>query len=193
VGLKGRSVWFAYGVALTALLVAPAAASAGPSSGSGYAPLAGGHKYPRARVRTDGLLTVGGQETLTVSHVPRRRQERLAVLISPPITAQNCFIEPPIEFDVFSTCLSEPLYPVAGTPALKRNKKGRGSLTFIMPPAYEYIDVHDPTQSHPIYLVDNQTVYVDLWVISHPEPRSTEGEGLASASAVVQVPPAPTP
>jgi hypothetical protein len=193
VGLKGRSAWLAFAIGLTALLASPAAASAGPSSSSGYAPLAGGHKYPRTKIRTDGLLTVGGQETLAVSHVPRRRQERLSAMISPPITAQNCFVEPPIEFDLFSTCLSQPLYPVAGTPTLKRSKKGRGSLTFIMPPAYEYIDVHDPTQSHPIYLVDNQTVFVDLWVISHPDRRSTEGEGLASASAVVQVPPGPTP
>jgi hypothetical protein len=192
VGTTWRLVWLAYAVALTALLAAPAAASAG--SDSGYAPVTTGHKYPRTRIRTDGLLTVGGQETLTVSHVPRRRQERLAVLISPPITAQNCFVEPPIEFGLFdSSCLSQPLYPVPGTPTLRRNKKGRGSLTFIMPPAYEYIDTHDPTQSHPIYLIDNQTVSVDLWVISHPQPRSTEGDGLASASAVVQVPPASTP
>jgi hypothetical protein len=190
-GTTGRLVWLAYAIALTALLAAPAAASAG--SGTGYAPLASPHKFPRTKIRTDGLLTVGGQETLTVSHVPRRRRESLRATISPPITAQNCFVEPPIELEVFSPCLSQPLYPVAGTPGLRRNKKGRGSLTFTMPAAYEYIDSHDPTQSHPVYLVDGQTVSVDLWVISHPDPRGTEAEGLASASTVVQVPPPPTP
>src|SRR4051794_11462890 len=175
-------------MALTAVLAAPAAASSG--SGTGYARRASGHKFAFPRIRTDGLLTVGGQETLTVSHVPRRRQERLRASISPPITAQNCFVEPPIEFELFSPCLSQPLYPVPGTPGLKRNKKGRASLTFIMPPAYEYIDIHDPTQSHPVYLVDNQTVSVDLWVISH-EGGGTTGEGLSSPGVVVQVPPAP--
>jgi hypothetical protein len=189
VGYTGRRVQLVSAIALCALLVAPAAASAG--SGTGYAPLASPHKFPRTKIRTDGLLTVGGQETLTVSHVPRRRRESLKASISPPITAQNCFVEPPIESGLFSACLSQPLYPVAGTPGLRRNKKGRGSLTFTMPPAYEYIDFHDPTQSHPVYLVDNQTVSVDLWVISHPDPGGTEAEGLASVSAVIQVPPAP--
>ena len=72
-GTTGRLALLVYAIALTALLAAPAAASAG--SGSGYAPLAGAHKFPRTRIRTDGLLTVGGQETLTVSHVPRRKRE----------------------------------------------------------------------------------------------------------------------
>jgi hypothetical protein len=139
-------------------------------------------------VRTDGLLTVGAPETITVSHVPRRPHERLKASISPPITAQSCFVEPPIESELFSPCLSQPLYPVAGTPMLKRNKKGRGSLTFTMPPGYEYIDFHDPTQSHPIYLVDGQTVFVDIVLVSRPDSRSIEAESLASKSAVVQVP-----
>jgi hypothetical protein len=185
-----RRVRVVYAIALAALLAAPAAASAG--SGSGYAPIAPDGKFVRAKVRTDGLLTVGGQETLTVSHVPRRRHERLSASISAPITAQACFAEPPIEFGFFfSSCLPEPLYPVPGTRSLKRNKKGRGSLTFIMPAAYEYIDFHDPTQSHPVNLVDNQTISVDIVLISRPEPRSIEAESLASTSVVVQVPPSP--
>jgi hypothetical protein len=179
----------AVAVALAALLVAPAAASAG--SGSGYAPIAPKGKFVRAKVRTDGLLTVGGQERLTVSHVPRRPHERLKPEISAPITAQSCFVEPPIEFGFFTPCLPQPLYPVPGTSELKRNKKGRGSMTFIMPPAYEFIDFHDPTQSHPVYLVDGQTVILDIVLVSRPDPRSIESEGLTETSAVVQVPAAP--
>jgi hypothetical protein len=190
VGILGRGLWFVSAVALTALLVAPAAASAG--SGHAAAPSRG--KFARPKVQTDGLLTVGGQETLTVSHVPRRPHERLPASISPPITAQSCFVEPPIELDLgFSSCLSQPLYPVPGSPPLKRNKKGRASMTFVMPPAYEYIDTHDPTQSHPVYLVDGQTVSVDIWLVSKPEGGGTEAETLASKSVAVQVPPAPAP
>jgi hypothetical protein len=186
VRFTGRGVGLVCAIALAGLLVAPAAASAG----SGYAPLS--KRFVRAKVRTDGLLTVGGQETLTVSHVPRARHERLKASISAPITAQNCFVEPPIEFGfLFSSCLPEPLYPAPGTSALKRNKKGRGSLTFIMPAAYEFIDFHDPTQSHPVYLVDNQTISVDITLVSRPDPHSTSAESLASTSAVVQVPPSP--
>ncbi len=172
---------------MTALLAAPAAASAG----TGYAPLAGRGKPIRTKVRTDGLLTVGGQETITLKGVPPRPHERLRASITPPITAQNCFAEPPIEFGFFSACLPQPLHPVAGTPALKRNKKGRASMTFVMPAAYEYIDFNDPTQSHPVYLVDNQTVAVEIVLVFRPGPRSVEADSLAYTSAVVEVPPPP--
>lgn len=80
-----------------------------------------------------------------------------------------------------------------GTRALKRNKKGRASLTFVMPAAYEFIDFNDPTQSHPIYLVNGQTVSVDIVIVFKPQPRTTEASSLAFTSAVVQVPPATAP
>jgi len=145
----------------------------------------------KTKVVTDGLLTVGAQETLRVTHVPKQRRQRLAAVLNPPPTATICNVFPPIEFDLFSPCLQQPLNPVPGTPKLKRNKKGRASLTFVMPAAYEYIDLHDPTQSHPIYLVDGQTVQLDILEIFRSEPRTTVGDYAASSSVVVQVPPSP--
>jgi hypothetical protein len=142
-----------------------------------------------AKVRTDGTLTVGGQETLTVRRVPAARHERLRAFIFPPPTAELCNTEAPIEFGFFNPCIQEPLNPVPGTRNLKRSKKGRASLTFVMPPAYEYIDLHDPLQSHPIYLVDNQTVEVVIMLTSRPEPQSVESGPVAASSVVVDVPP----
>jgi hypothetical protein len=138
-------------------------------------------------VLTDGTLTVGAQETLRVNHVPRRPHRRLKAFIFPPPTATICNTE---SFDLgfFSACLPEPLHPVPGTRRLKANKKNRASLTFVMPPAYEYIDFYDPVQSHPIFLVDGQTVSVDIDITYRPTPRSIVGGTLASASVVVQVP-----
>jgi hypothetical protein len=148
--------------------------------------------HARTKIRTDGLLTVGGQETITVTNVPRRRHMRLRAFIDPPLAAGLCNVEPPIESELFSPCLQEPLQPVPGTRNLKRSKKGRATLTFVMPAAYEYIDINDPVRSHPIALVDGQTVGVDVSIVFRPEPRTIVSGSLAFASVVVQVPPPPS-
>jgi hypothetical protein len=147
------------------------------------------HAFPSGRVLTDGLLTVGGQETLRVSQIPRLPHERLKASIAPPPTATACFTEAPIELGFFfSACIPQPLYPVPGTPPLKRNKKGRASLTFAMPSAYEFIDFQDPIKSHPIYLVDGQTAYVTIDIVYKPKSGGIAGGSFAARSVVVQVP-----
>jgi len=186
-GLMGRGVRFVLASVPAALLVAPAGASAG--AGSGYAPIFEPGKFSQPKVRTDGLLTVGAQETLRVSHVAPRPHLKLKPFITAPISASICNVEPP-SFEFFSPCLPQPLYPVPGTRRLKANKKGRASLTFVMPAAYEYIDFNDPTQSHPIYLIDKQTVGVEIDVSWKPQPR-TLVTTFVHGSAVVQVPPPP--
>jgi hypothetical protein len=168
------------------MLAVPAAASAG----TGYAPFFGPGKFPRPKVRTDGLLTVGGQETLTMSHIPHRPRLKLTPHVVPPIAATICDSDSEGLF-FLGPCLPQPLYPVPGTPRLKRNKKGRGSLTFVMPAAYEFIDSYDPTQSHPIYLIDGQSIGVEVDVTWRLHPGSFITV-FAETSAVVQVPP-PTP
>jgi hypothetical protein len=140
-------------------------------------------------IRTDGLLTVGGQETITVSHIPKLPHLRLSPAISPPPTATACYQQSPINLGFIGACIPQPLYPVPGTPSLKRNKKGRGTLTFVMPASYEFIDFHDPTQSHPIILVDGQTVYLTVDIIWKPKSGGTSGGSFAARSVVVQVPP----
>jgi hypothetical protein len=152
---------------------------------------AGAGARARTKVVTDGLLTVGAQETLRVKHVPRFPHMRLKASIAPPSAADFCYAEPPIDLGFFFPCFPEPLYPVPGTKSLKRNKKGRASLTFVMPAAYEFIDLNDPVRSHPIYLVDGQSVFVQITVIYRPHPRSVSGESLASVSVPVQVPAPP--
>jgi hypothetical protein len=174
--------------AIALLLAGPAAASGG--SGNGYAQIFGG-KFREPKIRTDGLLTVGGQETLTMTHIPRRPRLRLAPHMVAPISATICNQEPS-NFDFFGPCLPEPLYPVPGTRPLKPSKKGRASLTFLMPAAYEYIDSRDPVQSHPIYLIDNQTVEVEVDVTYRAQPR-TFVTLFPSKSVVVQVPAPPSP
>jgi hypothetical protein len=147
----------------------------------------------RGRLVTDGLLTVGGQETITVNRIPHLPHVRLSPAISPPVTATDCFKEAPINLGFFEACIPQPLYPVPGTPPMKRNKKGRASLTFVMPSAYEFIDYQDPTKSHPINLVDGQTVELTVDLIWKPKSGGTAGGSFVYRSVVVQVPPAATP
>jgi hypothetical protein len=184
-GLPGRRVStiaaLALATVLAVLTVAPAE--------SGSAATSSERRNAKPRVFTDGTLTVGAQETLTVTHVPRRPHRRLKAFISAPPTATSCY-SVPVDAWGFSACLPQPLHPVPGTPPLKANKKNRGSLTFVMPPGYEYIDYYDPLKSHPIYLVNGQSIWVDIEIIWKPQPRTTAISSLTSTSAVVEVPPA---
>jgi hypothetical protein len=169
--------------ALALALVVPAAAQAG----SGPDPTGRGHAPKKAMVLIDGTLTVGAQETLRVKRVPPYKRRRLKAFVIAPPAATICDT---FSLDFFSgPCLPEPLHPVPGTRPLRANKKNRGSLTFVMPAGYQYIDFYDPLKSHPIYLVDGQTVGIEIDITYRPEPRSVVGRPLAYTSAVVQVPP----
>lgn len=141
-------------------------------------------QFPRVQVRTDGTLTVGQQETLYVTRVPRRPKMRIAAYISAPPTASNCFAS----FDAY--CAPEPLYTVPGTPRLKASKKGRATLTFVMPPAYEFLDLDDPLRSHAVTLINGQTVHVDMEGTMR-RGNTTFTADVGHAIAVVEVPQAP--
>jgi hypothetical protein len=160
-------------------------AEAGPGVSS---TVVSGGKFGRAKLRTDGTLTVGGQETISLKGAPPK--QRLRADISAPPTATEC--------DQFATgfCLSEPLFPAAGSPALRSSAKGRATFTFVMPGAYEFLNFSDPIQSHPIVLVNGQTIHLDVYgvrVIRRPHETTKISAELASAIVVVEVPPAPSP
>jgi hypothetical protein len=144
------------------------------------------HKI-HGKVHTDGTLTVGQQETISVTRLGGKH--RLAAYISPPPTATICF-----DFDVDGYCFPQPLFRVAGTPAFKSSRKGRARLTFVMPPGYEFINFANPLASHPVDLVNNQTVHVDVDTTVKRRIRNATYSltgTVASAIAVVEVPPTP--
>jgi hypothetical protein len=169
-------------VFVASLLVAVPTSAAAPNDFFPHFP-----HFPHVKVRTDGTLTVGQQETLYIKGIPRKPKLRnLSAFIGPPDSATGCFVS----FEAY--CYPEPLFPVAGTPRLKASKKGRASLTFVMPPGYEFIDTRDPLKSHPVTLINGQAVHAQI-----------EGTQLSNgilftsqigrAIAAVEVPPAPSP
>ena len=138
------------------------------------------------KARTDGTLTVGQQETLTVTKLPGKF--KLSASVSPPsAAADTCF-----SFKVPAVCEPEPLFRAPGTPRFRSSKKGRATLTFVMPPGYEYTNFKDPLQSHPIYFVDGQAVHVEVDV-TYREVRKGKLAQITSEAddviAVVEVPP----
>jgi hypothetical protein len=141
------------------------------------------HKI-HGKVHTDGTLTVGQQETISVTGLPGKH--RLSAFISPPPTASTCF-----DFETDGFCAPQPLFRVPGTPRLRSSRKGRGTLTFVMPPAYEFMDFGNPLNSHPIVLVNGQTVHVDIETTVKLRVRNGSYAvtgPVADAIAVVEVP-----
>jgi hypothetical protein len=169
--------------ACTLALVVAAAGSAAADPNDSFFP----HfpHFPHVKVRTDGTLTVGQQETLTVKGIPRRpKLKNLTAYISPPDSATGCFVS----FEAY--CVPQPLFPVAGTSRLKASKKGRASLTFVMPPAYEFIDNRDPLNSHPVTLINGQAVHAEVDGTQRSDGIDFTGT-IGHAIAAVEVPPRP--
>jgi hypothetical protein len=142
--------------------------------------------FPKVKVRTDGTLTVGRQETLTVKAIPRKPKMRLSAYISPPDSATGCFES------LNAYCVPQPLFPVTGSRRLKRSKKGRASLTFVMPPGYEFQNDKDPLRSHPINLINGQAIHVDIEGAQRRK-NFTFIAPIGHTIAVVEVPPAQSP
>ena len=148
-------------------------------------------KFHRTILRTDGLLTVGQQETLTVKGAPPRAT--LQATAEPSVTTTTqCF-----NFKTFDECLPEPLFSVfTGSSRFKASGKGRASLTFVMPPGFEFIDSRDPLKSHPVFYTDGERV--PIGVSHYVEKHDRRGFSISISSlgfttATVQVLPPPSP
>jgi hypothetical protein len=172
-------------VSASLIVAAVAQAASGPSSN----PFGPG-KFPRGKVRTDGTLTVGQQETVLVKGPPGTK---FKAAIEPPRAAPVCS---QFDFKHFAFCAPQPVFPVAGSPRFRTTRKGRASITFVMPPAYEYLDLDNPLQSRAIPLIDGQSIgfgVSSIRVIHRPNSTVTFEVPLARTTAIVQVLPTPAP
>jgi hypothetical protein len=187
VGFPGRrTLSIAAALALAAALL-PAFAQAGSSVVS-----IGGGIPGRilGKLHTDGTLTVGQQETLRINKLPGKFRLAAYVEPPPPTTAGPT---PCNDFEHFAFCVPQPLFRVPGTPRFHSSRKGRGTLTFVMPPGNEFISFSDPLQSHPVYFTNGQTVEIDVQTtLKHRNRRGDRVSvtfPVASDKAVVEVPP----
>ena len=170
-------------IALACLACALSAASVAGA----VTPVDGGKKklkfvFKKARVFSDGFVTPGQLETISVSHLPARA--RLRVLIEPPPTTPEC--------GELYFCDAAPTTPAPGAPPYRSTGKGQAVLTFVMPSSYFVeIDPFRPRQGHVSNFADGQSVHID--VEGRRAHKRVREEGFGFARAVVQLAPAPTP
>jgi hypothetical protein len=165
-----RRVVFAVVVCGVAVLVGTA--------GAGAAGKAHKVKVFHGRIQTDGVLTPGQPETISVSKVFRKF--KVLVSISPPDGAPGC--------SGSRFCFSEDIAPAPGTPAFRTDGKGRATLTFVMPSTYEVFDLkHIFTSPKSVGFVNGQIVEIEAGNLRTRHRRFEISS--ATASAVIETPP----
>jgi hypothetical protein len=170
-GLSGRSSLLGTMVAFIAGLMATSA-HATPSGLTAH-----------AKVRSDGVLTVGQQETIRVKWARPKLKLQAAVISA--VVPRDCFKFFEVE------CTPQPLFRLAGTPRFQASRQGRAALTFVMPPAWEFIDWRNPIASHPVAFANGERIFIQLSGIIR-KPRSLTVFGLGGTTAAVEVPPPPS-
>jgi hypothetical protein len=163
--------------AALACALVPAAALASGTTPNGLS--AKGHIkfiFLKARVVSDGYVTPGQPETISVS--------RLA-----PKANLKVFIEPPpitIQCGELYFCDPAPTAPAPGAPPYRSDRKGRALLTFIVPDTYYVeMDPFNPKNRSPVKFADQQRVHIDIDASS--KTKHVRRESFGFSRAIVQL------
>ena len=136
--------------------------------------------FLKGRVRSDGIVTPGRPETISVSRMPRRTKVR--VFIEPPPTTPQC--------GELYFCDPVRTRRVPGSPPYRTSGKGRALLTFVMPSSYFLeSDPFRPFDRRPVTFADGQSIHIDVQGTRRQKRKRLEGFGFSRA--VVQLPPFP--
>ena len=141
----------------------------------------------KGELHTDGVLTVGQQETAIVKALPPRM--KLRVEIAPPDDLDGCGTGVGI-----GSCFRTPLYPAAGSPAFRTSSTGRAVVTFVMPRTYPFSGTTLPgVEVHELPFRNGQKVWLQARGLKNYRLAGgkTRVRGMASGSGVVDAPPAP--
>jgi hypothetical protein len=174
---RGSILLAAVGATVTIALV-PGIGSADPvaqTSAKKKPPL----KVSKARVRSDGSVTPGQQEWISVSQLPPRT--KLKVAIEPPTTTPQC--------GRYYLCRSVRVFPVPGTPPYRSSGKGGATLSFIMPSHYVIqSDPFRPSTRQSVAFANGQAVHIEALGVKKTRNATRVGSGFGRA--VVDIPPA---
>ncbi len=166
---SGRRRWIAAAVSLTALGVASLAA-------------ADEEIFQTGKLRSDGVMTVGQPETVVIKGLPPKLKVRMGVYAN-DTRCQNA-----------RTAFCIPAFPkrAAGTRRFRTSGKGRATLTFVMPAAYDVLNLKSLKTEHVSFTNGEPLLVsatVDTAVRRHGESRHLIG--IAQGNAVAEVPPPP--
>ncbi|HSD25619.1 MAG TPA: hypothetical protein VLB79_14965 [Solirubrobacterales bacterium] len=127
----------------------------------------------KAHVGSDGFLTPGQPETVSVFDMPPKTNFRIA--IEPPPTTLQC--------GQFYFCDFAPVSPAPGSPPFRTNKKGTAVVTFIMPSTYNIsTDPFDPSTRHPVAWANGQRVHIDVQGVKRLKHKRKIGFGFGRAA-----------
>jgi hypothetical protein len=158
-----------------ALSLPVAAAAVTPATASSK----GKHKtkfvFLKARVGSDGFVTPGQPETISITRMAPKAE--IAVFVEAPPTTIQC--------GELYFCDPAPAGPAPGSPPFVADKKGRAVLTFVMPDSY-YLetDPFNPKIRQPVAFADQQRIHIDVQGGSRIRHVKRESFGFARAIVV---------
>lgn len=129
--------------------------------------------FLKARVGSDGFVTPGQPETISISRMAPKAN--VAVSIEAPPTTLQC--------GEHYFCDPAPAGPAPGSPPFVANKKGRAVLTFVMPDTY-YLetDPFNPKVRQPVAFADQQRIHINVQGSSKIGHVRRESFGFARAT-----------
>jgi hypothetical protein len=133
--------------------------------------------FLKTRVGSDGFVTPGQPETISISRMAPRAPIRVFVE-APPTT---------IQCGELYFCDPATTTPAPGAPPYRANGKGRAVLTFVVPDTY-YLetDPFDPRVRQPVKFANNQRVHIDVEGAS--TRKRVRRQSFGFARAIMQTP-----
>ena len=140
--------------------------------------------FQHGKLRSDGVMTVGQLETVVIKGLPPKLKVRMSVSAN-DARCQN-----------FKTafCIPTSAKRAAGTHRFRTSAKGRATLTFVMPAAYEVLNLKNFKTEHASF-TNGEPLLVDATVdtAGRRHGESVHLIGIAQGSAVAEVLPPPAP
>jgi hypothetical protein len=161
------------------IVLAALALAVGAATATGAEPVAHTAKkkvkvvFFKTRVASDGFLTPGQPETVTVTHMPAKTRFKMA--IEPPPTTLQC--------GQFYFCDFAPVSPAPGSPPFRSNGKGEAVVTFVMPTTYNIAtDPFDPASRRPVGWGEGQRVHINVQGVKRRPQLRKVGFGFGRAT-----------
>ena len=172
---RGRRALVAATAALACTLIPVSSGIAGPTAHASSKPKLQ-FIFLKTRVVSDGFVTPGQTETISISRMAPRAP--IKVLVEAPPTTLQC--------GELYFCDPAPTAPVPGSPPYRANAKGKAMLTFVMPSTYFLeTDPFDPKVRQPVTFANQQRVHIDVEGTS--KIKNVRRESFGFARAIVEL------
>jgi hypothetical protein len=171
---SGRRRWIAVAVSVSVLGVLGAASLASADE----------EIFQTGKLRSDGVMTVGQLETVVIKGLPPKKKVRMAIYANDK-RCQNA-----------KTAFCIPASPkrAAGTPRFRTSGKGRATLTFVMPAAYDVLNLKNLKTDHVTFTnAEPLLVSATADTSARRNGESVHLIGIAQGNAIAEVPAPPPP